>query len=124
MTLTEMIASAMREVLSDYESQNGIKPCGAVQEQELKWIELVEDMAKLMEEMTQNNNLKVEKIDLPMPYVLTMLDALYVIKKHKLYGLMGDEEEVKWQIDTVIDEFLDPIANSESTDEIEIVFYD
>ena len=124
MTLTEMITIGMGDVLRDYTSQNGIYDTHTTTEQEVKWVEQVQDMANLMEEIIQNNNLKVEKIELPMPYVLTMLDALHVIKEHKLYGLMGDEEEVKWQIDTVIDEFLDPIVNSENTDEIEIVFYD
>ena len=124
MTLNEMVNSGMSEVLSDYMSQNGVKNGDTTLEQERKWDELVFGMVELMEEITEQNKKKVEKIELPMPYVLTMLDALHVIKEHKLYGMMGDAEEVEWQIDTVISEFLDPIANSENTDEIEIVFYD
>ena len=125
MTLNEMISSGMSEVLSDYMSQNGIKTGDTTLEQEVKWVELVQEMAKLMGEIIINQNTqKVTKVELPMPYVLTMLDALQAIKEHKLYGLMGDEEEVEWQIDTVISEFLEPIAMSENTDEIEVVFYD
>lgn len=124
MKLEEIISSTMDVVLSDYMSQKGIKTGDTTLEQDLKWVELTQGMEKLIEEITEQNKKKVEKIELPMPYVLTMLDALHVIKEHKLYGLMGDAEEVKWQIDTVISEFLDPIANSENTDEIEIVFYD
>ena len=120
--LNEMIDAKMNEVLGDYMTQNGIKDGDITLEQELKWEELVQGMAKLMEEITEQNKQKVEKIDLPMPYILTMLDALHVIKEHKLYGLMGDEEEVKGHIDIVIEEFLEPVAMS--TDEIEIVFYD
>lgn len=122
--LNEMIDAKMNEVLGNYMAQNGVEDGDVTLEQELKWEELVQGMTKLMKEITEQNKKKVEKIELPMPYVLTMLDALHVIKEHKLYGLMGDAEEVKWQIDTVIDEFLDPIANSENTDEIEVVFYD
>lgn len=124
MKLEEIISSTMDVVLSDYMSQKGIKTGDTTLEQDLKWVELAQGMEKLIEEIAEQNKKKVEKIELPMPYVLTMLDALHVIKEHKLYGLMGDAEEVKWQIDTVIDEFLDPIANSENTDDIEIVFYD
>lgn len=124
MKLEEIISSTMDVVLSDYMSQKGIKTGDTTLEQDLKWVELVQGMEKLIEEITEQNKQKVEKIELPMPYVLTMLDALHVIKEHKLYGLMGYEDEVKWQIDTVIGEFLDPIANSENTDDIEIVFYD
>jgi hypothetical protein len=124
MKLEEMIRNTMDVVLSDYMSQKGVKTGDTTLEQDLKWVELVQGMEKLIEEITEQNKQKVEKIELPMPYVLTMLDALHVIKEHKLYGLMGDEDEVKWQIDTVISEFLDPIANSENTDDIEIVFYD
>lgn len=122
--LNEMIDAKMNEVLGNYMAQNGVEDGDVTLEQELKWEELVQGMTKLMKEITEQNKKKVEKIELPMPYVLTMLDALHVIKEHKLYGLMGDSEEVKWQIDTVISEFLDPIANSENTDEIEVVFYD
>ena len=124
MTLREMVDSAMSEVLSDYMSQNGVKTGGTTLEQECEWETLTQDMSELMAEITEQNKQKVTTVELPMPYVLTMLDALHVIKEHKLYGLMGDAEEVKWQIDTVISEFLDPIANSENTDEIEVVFYD
>ena len=124
MTLREMVDNGMNDVLGDYMNQNGVKDGGITLEQEVKWEELTQDMANLMEEITEQNTKKVEIIELPMPYVLTMLDALQAIKKHKLYGLMGDADEVKWQIDTVISEFLDPIANSENTDEIEITFYD
>lgn len=122
--LNEMIDAKMNEVLGNYMAQNGVEDGDVTLEQELKWEGLVQGMTKLMKEITEQNKKKVEKIELPMPYVLTMLDALHVIKEHKLYGLMGDAEEVKWQIDTVINEFLDPIANSENTDDIEIVFYD
>ena len=122
--LNNTIAEAMNKILGDYMDQNGVKTGDTTPEQDLKWVELTQGMEKLIEEITEQNKQKVEKIELPMPYVLTMLDALHVIKEHKLYGLMGDKEEVKWQIDTVISEFLDPIANSENTDEIEVVFYD
>lgn len=122
--LNGIIDEAMNKILSDYMDKNGVKTGGATAAQVFKWDHMVQDMANIMEEITEQNKPKVEKIELPMPYVLTMLDALQAIKKHKLYGLMGDEEEVKEQIDTVIDEFLEPIANSENTDEIEIVFYD
>jgi hypothetical protein len=37
---------------------------------------------------------------------------------------MGDAEEVENHINTVISEFLEPIAMSENTDDIEIAFYD
>lgn len=124
MTLEEMISSAISEVLSDYMSQNGVKTGDMTLEQELKGEELIKEMKKLMEEVVEQNKQKVEKIELPMPYVLTMLDALRVIKEHKLYGLMGDEEEVEWQIDTVISQFLDPIAMSDNLDDIEIEVYD
>ena len=122
MKLKEMVDSAMSEVLSDYMSQNGVKTGDTTLEQTLDWEELTRDMSELMAEITEQNKVKVEKIDLPMPYVLTMLDALRVIKEHKLYGLMGDEEEIKDNIDIVIEEFLEPVAMS--TDEIEVVFYD
>ncbi len=124
MTLNEMVDSGMSEVLSDYMSQNGVKTGGTTLEQELRWEELVQGMGVLMKEITEQNKSKVEVIELPICYVLTMLDALQAIKKHKLYGLMGDEEEVEWQIDTVINQFLDPIANSENLDDIEIAVYD
>ena len=124
MKLEDMIRSAMSEVFSDYMSQKGVKTGDTTLEQDLKWVELVQDMEKLMEEIIEQNKQKVEKIELPMPYVLTMLDALHVIKEHKLYGLMGDAEEVKDHIDTVIDEFLEPIAMSENLDDIEIEVYD
>lgn len=122
MKLEEVINSTMDVVLSDYMSQKGVKTGDTTLEQDLKWVELTQGMKKLIEEITEQNKQKVEKIELPMPYVLTMLDALHVIKEHKLYGLMGDAEEVKDHIDTVIEEFLEPVAMS--TDEIEIVFYD
>ena len=125
MTLQEMVSSGMSEVLSDYMSQNGIRTGDTTLEQEVKWVELVQKMVKLMEEIIINQNKpQVTKVELPMPYVLTMLDALHVIKEHKLYGLMGDAEEVKWQIDTVISQFLDPIAMSDNLDDIEIAVYD
>lgn len=122
--LNGIIDEAMNKILDDYMYKNGVKTGGATAAQVFKWDHIVQDMANIMEEITEQNKQKVEKIELPMPYVLTMLDALHVIKEHKLYGLMGDAEEVKWQIDTVINEFLDPIVNSENTDEIEVVFYD
>ena len=122
MKLKEMVDSAMSEVLSDYMSQNGVKTGDTTLEQTLEWERLTRGMSELMAEITEQNNVKVEKIEFPMPYVLTMLDALRVIKEHKLYGLMGDEEEVKDNIDIVIEEFLEPVAMS--TGEIEIVFYD
>jgi hypothetical protein len=122
MTLTEMITIGMGQVLRNYTTENGINDTNTTTEQEVKWIELVQDMAKLMEEIIQNNNIKVEKIELPMPYVLTMLDALQAIKKHKLYSLMGDAKDTEEYVDIVIEEFLEPIAMS--TGEIEIVFYD
>lgn len=124
MTLTEMITISMGQVLSNYTIDNGIHDTHTTTEQEVKWVGLVKDMANLMEEIIQNNNMKVEKIELPMPYVLTMLDALQAIKKHKLYCLMGDAKDTEEHIDIVIEEFLEPIAMSENTDEIEIVFYD
>lgn len=123
MKLNGMVDSAMSEVLSDYMGQNGVKTGDTTPAQVFRWDHIVQDMTNLMEEITEQNKQKVEKIELPMPYVLTMLDALRVIKKHKLYGLMGDdEEEVKDHIDTVIEEFLEPVAMS--TGEVEIVFYD
>lgn len=122
--LNKSVDAKMNETLEWYMSSNGVEDGNITPAQELEWDRLVLEIANLMEEITEQNKQKVEKIELPMPYVLTMLDALQTIKKHKLYNLMGDEEEVKDHIDTVIDEFLDPIANSESTDEIEIVFYD
>ena len=122
--LNGIIDEKMNEILGDYMDQNGVKTGDITPAQGFKWDELVQDMAKLMEEIMEQNKQK-EKIELPMPYVLTMLDALQAIKKHKLYNLMGDdEEEVKEHIETVIEEFLEPIAMSENTDEIEIVFYD
>lgn len=124
MKLEDMIRSTMDLVLSDYMSQKGVKTGDTTLEQDLKWVELVQDMEQLMEEITEQNKQKVEKIELPMPYVLTMLDAFHVIKEHKLYGLMGDAEEVKDHIDTVISEFLEPIVNSENLDDIEITVYD
>ena len=125
MTLEEMITIGMGKALDDYASQNGVYDTSRTIRQDNEWVSLMRDMANLMEEIIQNNNLKVEKIELPMPYVLTMLDALQAIKKHKLYCLMGDdEEEVKDHIEVVIEEFLEPIAMSENTDAIEIVFYD
>ena len=122
MKLKEMVDNALDKVLSDYMSQNGVKTGDTTIDQTFRWDHIVQDMANLMAEITEQNKAKVEKIELPMPYVLTMLDALRVIKEHKLYGLMGDEEEVKDNIDIVIEEFLEPVAMS--TDEIEIVFYD
>ena len=124
MKLEEIISSTMDVVLSDYMSQKGVKTGDTTLEQDLKWVELAQGMEKLMEEITEQNKQKVEKIELPMPYVLTMLDALHVIKEHKLYGLMGDADEVEWQIDTVISEFLEPIAMSDNLDDIEIAVYD
>jgi hypothetical protein len=121
---SEMIDAKMNEVLGSYMAQNGVEDGDITLEQELKWEELVQGMTKLMEEITEQNKHKVEKIELPMPYVLTMLDAFHVIKEHKLYGLMGDAEEVENHINTVISEFLEPIAMSENTDDIEIAFYD
>jgi hypothetical protein len=122
--LNKSVDAKMNETLEWYMSQNGVEDGNITPAQELEWDRLVLDIANLMEEITQQNKHQTQVIELPMPYVLTMLDALHVIKEHKLYGLMGDYEEVKWQIDTVISEFLDPIANSENTDDIEIVFYD
>lgn len=119
MTLREMVDCGMNDVLGDYMNQNGVKDGGITLEQEVKWEELTQDMANLMEEITEQNKQKKEIIELPMPYVLTMLDALQAIKKHKLYGLIGETED---HIDTVIEEFLEPLAMS--TDEVEIVFYD
>lgn len=104
--LNKMIDLKMNEVLGKYMAQNGVKTGDTTPAQVFRWDHIVQDMAKLMEEITEQNKQKVEKIELPMPYVLTMLDALNVIKEHKLYGMMGDAEEVKWQIDTVISEFL------------------
>ena len=124
MELTEMVTIAMGNVLNRHSNQNGVYDASLTTEQKNKWVGLVQDMAKLIEEVTEDNKEKVEKIELPMPYVLTMLDALQAIKKHNLYSLMGDEEEVKDHIEVVIEEFLEPIAMSENTDAIEIDFYD
>lgn len=119
------VDTKMNETLEWYMAQNGVEDGDITIEQEQKWDELVQDVANLMEEITEQNKKKVEVIELPMPYVLTMLDALQAIKEHKLYGLMGDDEEgVKDHIDTVISEFLEPIAMSENTDDIKIEFYD
>lgn len=122
--LNNIISEAMNKILGDYMDQNRVKTGDATPAQVFKWDHIVQDMTNLMQEITEQNKQKVEKIELPMPYVLTMLDALHVIKEHKLYGLMGDEEEVKWQIDTVISQFLEPIAMSENLDDIEIEVYD
>lgn len=122
MKLKEMVGSAMSEVLSDYMSQNGVKTGDTTPEQVFRWDHIVQDMANLMAEITEQNKSKVEKIELPMPYVLTMLDALQAIKKHKLYSLMGDAKDTEEFVDIVIDEFLEPVAMS--TGEVEIVFYD
>lgn len=124
MTLKEMVSSGMGEVLDDYMCQNGAKTGDTTLEQTFKWEKLVQEMTKLMEEITEQNKNKTEVIELPMPYVLTMLDALQAIKKHKLCNLIGDEEEVEWQIDTVIEQFLEPIAMSDNVDDIEIALYD
>ena len=121
MTLKEMVNSAMREVLSDYMSQKGVKTGDGSFEQKIKWDNIAQNMANLMEEITEQNKQKVEIIELPMPYVLTMLDALRAIKKHKLYNLFGETED---HIDIVIEEFLEPIAMSENIDDIEIDLYD
>ena len=122
MTLKEMVNSAMREVLSDYMSQKGVKTGGGSFEQQSKGDNIAQNMTDLMEEITEQNKQKVEKIELPMPYVLTMLDALQAIKKHKLYDLMGGGKDDEEHIDIVIEEFLEPLAMS--TDDVEIVFYD
>ena len=122
--LNKSVDAKMNETLEWYMASNGVEDGNITPAQELEWDRLVLEMANLMEEITKQNKPQTQVIELPMPYVLTMLDALHVIKEHKLYGLMGDAEEVKWQIDTVISEFLEPIANSENTDEIEVVFYD
>ena len=122
--LNEMIDTKMNEILGSYMAKNGVEDGGITLEQELKWEELVQGMGVLMKEIIEQNKSKVEVIELPICYVLTMLDALQTIKKHKLYSLMGDAEEVEWQIDTVINQFLDPIANSENLDDIEIAVYD
>ena len=124
MTLREMVDRGMNEVLGNYMNPNGVKDGGVTLEQEVKWEELTQEMANLMDEITEQNKAKVEIIELPIPYVLTMLDALQAIKKHKLCNLIGDEEEVEWQIDTVIEQFLEPIAMSENIDDIEIALYD
>ena len=125
MKLKSTINNTMSEVLSAYMEQKGVKTGDITLEQYFKWREIVINMANLMEEITEKNKPKTQVIELPMPYVLTMLDALNAIKEHKLYGLMGDDEEgVKDHIDIVISEFLEPIAMSENTDEIEIEFYD
>ena len=122
MTLKEMVDSALSEVLDDYMSQNGVKTGDATLEQTLEWAKLTKDMSELMEKITEQNKPKIEKIELPMPYVLTMLDALQAIKKHKLYSLMGDAKDTEEFVEVVIEEFLEPVAMS--TGEIEIVFYD
>ena len=122
MTLKEMVDSALSEVLDDYMSQNGVKTGDATPAQVFRWDHIVQDMANLMAEITEQNKVKVEKIELPMPYVLTMLDALQAIKKHKLYSLMGDAKDTEEFVDIVIEEFLEPVAMS--TGEVEIVFYD
>lgn len=124
MELSEMVTIAMGNVLNTYSNQKGVYDAGLTIEQKNKWVGLVQDMAKLIEEVTEDNKEKVDVIELPMPYVLTMLDALQAIKKHKLYGLMGGGKDEEEHIDIVIEEFLEPIAMSENTDEIEIVFYD
>ena len=122
MTPTEMITKEMGKILNDYAEQKGVYDASLTIEQENKWLELVQDMANLIEEVTEDNKEKVDVIELPMPYVLTMLDALQAIKKHKLYSLMGDAKDTEEHIDIVIEEFLEPLAMS--TDEVEIVFYD
>ena len=122
MTPTEMITMEMGKILNDYAKQKGVYDASLTIEQENKWLGLVQDMANLIEEVTEDNKKKVDVIELPMPYVLTMLDALQAIKKHNLYSLMGDAKDTEEHIDIVIEEFLEPLAMS--TDEVEIVFYD
>ena len=124
MTTTEMVNIGIGKVLVDYAKQKGVYDASLTIEQEKEWIGLVQDMAKLIEEVTEENKKKVDVIELPMPYVLTMLGALHAIKKHNLYCLMGDAKDTEEHIEVVIEEFLEPLANSEDTDEIEIVFYD
>lgn len=124
MTLNEMVDTKMNETLGWYMAQNGVEDGDVTPAQELKWDSLVLEMTNLMEEIIEQNKHKTEVVGLPICYVLTMLDAFHVIKEHKLYGLMGDAEEVKDHIDTVIDEFLEPIAMSENLDDIEIEVYD
>lgn len=122
MNLIEMITIGMGHILSEYAKQNGVYDSEITIEQERKWLDVMKDLAKLMEEITEQNKQKVEKIELPMPYVLTMLDAMQAIKKHKLYDLMGGGKDDEEHIDIVIEEFLEPLAMS--TDDVEIVFYD
>ena len=123
--LNEMIDQKMNEVLGWYMAKNVVEDGDVTPAQELRWESLMIGMTDLMEEITEQNKKKVEVIELPLPYVLTMLDALNAIKEHKLYGLMGDDEEgVKDHIDIVISEFLEPIAMLENFDDIEIEVYD
>jgi hypothetical protein len=117
-----MITKEMGKILNDYAEQKGVYDASLTIEQENKWLELVQDMANLIEEVTEENKKKVDVIELPMPYVLTMLDALQAIKKYKLYGLMSGGKDEEDHIDVVIEEFLEPLAMS--TDDVEIVFYD
>ena len=124
MILEEMITIGMGNVLDAYASQNGVYDASRTIRQDNEWVSLMRDMANLMEEIVEHNKQKVEKIELPMPYVLTMLDALQAIKKHNLYSLMGDAKDTEEHIDIVIEEFLEPIAMSEDVDDIEIVLYD
>lgn len=122
--LNKFVDAKMTETLEWYMASNGVEDGNITPAQELEWDRLVLEIANLMEEITQQNKPQTQVIELPMPYVLTMLDALHVIKEHKLYSLMGDAEEVKDHIDTVISQFLEPIAMSENLDDIEIEVYD
>ena len=122
--LDNIIDKKMNEILGDYMTKNGVETGDITPEQGFEWDGLVQKMAKLMEEITEQNKHKAEKIELPMPYVLTMLDALQAIKKHKLYSIIGDAKDTEEHIDIVIEEFLEPIAMSENVDDIEIALYD
>ena len=116
--LDNIIDKKMNEILGDYMTKNGVETGDITPEQGFEWDGLVQKMAKLMEEITEQNKHKAEKIELPMPYVLTMLDALQAIKKHKLYSIIGDAKDTEEHIDIVIEEFLEPIAMSENVDDI------
>jgi hypothetical protein len=122
--LDNIIDKKMNEILGDYMTKNGVETGDITPEQGFEWDALVQKMAKLMAEITEQNKPKIDVIELPMPYVLTMLDALQAIKKHKLYSIIGDAKDTEEHIDIVIEEFLEPIAMSENVDDIEIALYD
>ena len=69
MTPMEMITNEMGKILNEYAEKKGVYDASLTIEQENKWLELVQDMANLIEDVTEENKKKVDVIELPMPYV-------------------------------------------------------